>query len=363
MILDSGQEIIFARTSFKWSNLASRNAGVTVVVVGFSRLKKSGFKQLYSEVNGIVSESAVENINPYLINAPNIFVSARDSQMSKLPVMLSGDKMTDGGHLVLSYMERNQIISEFPFSEHFIGRLYGGQEIIKGVLRFAFLISDQQLEQAKQIPMVSSRLISVSKMRSDSSKATTQLLSSTPHKFDESRYKPVRKVVVAQLSSETRSYYPCKIVDICDVAMAPSLVIYNDDPWLIGLLCSRLHTAWIATVCGKLETRYRYSNTLGWNTFPVPLLTEKNKADLTHCAEEVLLARESHFPKTIADLYDPDDMPDNLREAHELNDEVLERIYIGRRFKNDTERLEKLFELYTKMTEAEKKPAKSRKKA
>jgi hypothetical protein len=106
---------------------------------------------------------------------------------------------------------------------------------------------------------------------------------------------------------------------------------------------------WIATVCGKIKTDFRYSSTLGWNTFPVPTLTEKNKADLTRCAENILLAREAHFPATIADLYDPERMPPDLREAHERNDEVVERIYIGRRFRNDTERLEKLFELYTKM--------------
>jgi hypothetical protein len=111
-----------------------------------------------------------------------------------------------------------------------------------------------------------------------------------------------------------------------------------------------LHLVWIATVCGKLETRYRYSNTLGWNTFPVPALTAKNKTDLTRCAEDILLAREVHFPATIADLYEPQKMPADLREAHERNDEVLERIYIGRRFRNDTERLEKLFERYAKMT-------------
>jgi hypothetical protein len=118
----------------------------------------------------------------------------------------------------------------------------------------------------------------------------------------------------------------------------------------MALIASRIHLVWIATVCGKLETRYRYSNTLGWNTFPVPPLTEKNKTDLTCCAEDILLTREVHFPATIADLYDPNNMPGDLSEAHERNDEVLERIYIGRRFKNDTERLEKLFELYTKMT-------------
>ena len=121
----------------------------------------------------------------------------------------------------------------------------------------------------------------------------------------------------------------------------------------MALIASRLHLVWIATVCGKLKTDYRYSNTLGWNTFPVPTLTDRNKADLTRCAEEILLAREQYFPATIADMYDRDRMDTEfplVREAHDRNDEILERIYIGRRFKNDTERLEKLFELYTKMT-------------
>ncbi len=129
----------------------------------------------------------------------------------------------------------------------------------------------------------------------------------------------------------------------------------------VAIYSSRLHLVWIATVCGKIKEDYRYSNSLGWNTFPVPSLTDKNKADLTRCAEDILLAREHHFPATMADLYDPEDMPVDLREAHERNDEVLERIYIGRRFKNDTERLEKLFDLYTTMT-ASATPAKGKKR-
>jgi hypothetical protein len=133
---------------------------------------------------------------------------------------------------------------------------------------------------------------------------------------------------------------------ITDLAFA----LYDAPLWNMALIASRLHLVWIGTVCGKFKTDFRYSNTLGWNTFPIPMLTEQNKADLTVCAENILLAREAHFPATIADLYDPDNMPPNLRHAHERNDEVLERIYIGRRFKNDTERLEKLFELHTKIT-------------
>jgi hypothetical protein len=131
-----------------------------------------------------------------------------------------------------------------------------------------------------------------------------------------------------------------------------AFALYDAPLWNMALVGSRMHLVWIAAVCGKLETRYRYSNTLGWNTFPVPTLTEQNKADLTRCAEDILLAREAHYPATIADLYAPETMPANLREAHERNDEVLERIYIGRRFRNDTERLEKLFAMYTQMTAA-----------
>jgi hypothetical protein len=136
-----------------------------------------------------------------------------------------------------------------------------------------------------------------------------------------------------------------------------AFAIYDGPLWCVSIISSRLHLTWIGSVCGRMKTDYRYSSTLGWNTFPLPVLTEKNKADLTRCAEDILLAREAHYPATIADLYDPDHMPADLHAAHERNDEVLERIYIGRRFRNDTERLEKLFELYSKMVAS---PARAR---
>lgn len=168
-------------------------------------------------------------------------------------------------------------------------------------------------------------------------------------------------IIVPSVSSESREYLPCGYEPAGTVISNLAFALYDAPLWNMALIASRLHLVWIATVCGKLETRYRYSNTLGWNTFPVPTLTEKNTADLTRCAEDILLAREHHFPATIADLYDPDTMPADLRAAHERNDEVLERIYIGRRFKNDTERLEKLFDLYTRMTAAAA-PAKAKKR-
>ena len=151
-------------------------------------------------------------------------------------------------------------------------------------------------------------------------------------------------------TSEARDYLPVGLLDKDAIVSNAAYALYDADHWCLSIIASRLHLVWIATVSGKIKTDFRYSNTLGWHTFPIPTLTEKNKVDLERSAQEILLAREAHFPATIADLYDPEDMPANLRAAHERNDEVLERIYIGRRFKNDSERLEKLFELYTKMT-------------
>ena len=159
-------------------------------------------------------------------------------------------------------------------------------------------------------------------------------------------------IVVPSVSSESREYLPCGYEPAGTIVSNLAFALYDAPLWNLALIASKLHLVWIATVCGKLKTDFRYSNTLGWNTFPLPTLTDKNKADLTRCAEDILLAREAHFPATVAELYDPRKMPADLHEAHERNDEVLERIYLGRRFRNDTERLEKLFELYTTMTAA-----------
>lgn len=172
-----------------------------------------------------------------------------------------------------------------------------------------------------------------------------------PYRFGEVRQSGAESVIVIPaVSSENRSYLPGDIVPPGTIISNRNFGIFNGEIFAFSVIVSRLHWVWIDTVCGKLRTDFNYSNTIGWNTFPLPKLSDKNKGDLTRCANEILLARESHFPATIADLYDPETMPANLREAHERNDEVLERIYIGRRFRNDTERLEKLFELYTKMT-------------
>lgn len=188
-------------------------------------------------------------------------------------------------------------------------------------------------------------------MRLDSSKEATIESAKNPHRFQEIKQTGDEIVsLIPTITAEKRMYIPAGLEPAGTIITNLAFAQLNAPLRDIAIITSRLHFVWIEAVCGQLETRIRYSNTLGWNTFPLPKLTEQNKADLTRCAENILLAREAHFPATIADLYDPEAMPEDLRRAHEENDEVLERIYIGRRFRNDTERLEKLFELYTKMT-------------
>ncbi len=187
-------------------------------------------------------------------------------------------------------------------------------------------------------------------MRAESKAAETRPAANFPHRFRQIQSVAKRSsLVVARVSSENREYLPIGLEGAETIIGDRNFALYDAPLWNMALIASRLHWVWIGTVCVRMRTDFSYSNTLGWNTFPIPTLTEKNKADLTRCAEDILLVREAHFPATIAELYDPEAMPDDLRAAHERNDEVLERIYIGRRFKNDTERLEKLFELYTKM--------------
>lgn len=191
-------------------------------------------------------------------------------------------------------------------------------------------------------------------------------MASSAHQMREMNIGDHHAIVVAAISSENRPFMPCGLINNRTTVNNKNYVLYDAPLWNLGLIASRLHWVWIGTVCVRLEMRFSYSNTLGWNTFPVPTLTEQNKADLTRCAEDILLAREHYFPATIADMYDPDRMDTEfprVRSAHEANDEVLERIYIGRRFKNDTERLEHLFARYTEMTQADAAKPKTRKKA
>ncbi|HHM6001762.1 TPA: class I SAM-dependent DNA methyltransferase [Pseudomonas aeruginosa] len=354
LVFNQSNTIIFAHTSFLWSNLASNKAAVTCVILGLSAKSKSE-KQLFD--NGIVRR--VPNISPYLVATDSVIVEKRSTALSEIGSMQSGNKPTDGGNLILSTEEKELLLERHPSVARFVKRYVGSREIINGGDRWCIWVEDSELAEAIQIGSLSARFGKVKEFRESSNGKQANDNARSPHRFVFAPHCNRMAIAVPNASSERREYLPCELTNHSTVVSNLASVIYDASLWSLAFIASRLHLTWIATVCGKLKTDFRYSNTLGWNTFPVPLLTEKNKADLTRCAEDILLAREAHFPATIADLYDPEKMPDNLRAAHERNDEVVERIYIGRRFKNDTERLEKLFELYTEMT-ADQKPRKAK---
>ena len=295
-------------------------------------------------------ETLVSSIGPYLIPNHEIVVSGRTSPLSDLPRMDLGNAPYDGGNLILGRQEVDELDLPGDSRLRLVRQLVGSAEIISGTPRYCLWISDDDLHEAEANQNIRTRIEKVRAMRQGSNDAGTRKMAKRPHQFREMNSATAHTIAIPLVSSEARAYLTPDILARPLSMTNKSYALYDEPVWCFALLSSKLHRCWIDAVCGKLETRLSYSNKMGWHTFPVPKLTERNKGDLTRCAENILLMREAHFPATIADLYDPEAMPADLRRAHEENDEVLERIYIGRRFRNDTERLEKLFDLYTKMT-------------
>jgi hypothetical protein len=299
------------------------------------------------------NKRTVENINPYLTEHQIDVVPASRRPLFTGVAMDYGVYYSKSAGLIMDLDEKSELLkSGFPVE--LTKRFLGSTEFINGKERYCLWLDSTSADLAQGFPLAHSRIESVRRDRMETGDAAVNKLASRPFQFRERKGDGENKIFIPIVSSENREYFPVGLANESVIPTNKAFFMDDGPPWCVAIISSKLHLAWIATICGRLRSDFSYSNTLGWNTFPVPKLTEQNKSDLTRCAEDILLAREAHFPATIADLYDPAKMPANLREAHERNDETLERIYLGRRFKNDTERLEKLFELYTKMTAAPK---------
>ncbi len=351
LILNEKIAINFAHSSFKWSNLASDKAGVTVVIIGLQRLPIEAAKIFYSSEEGEKRELMCSKISPYLIPNSDTIVHSVSKASGQQGAMSRGNLPNDGGHLLMERDEANLILESTQYGDAPIRRFIGAWEFLRGLHKFCIWIDDDQLQNFQSNTYISERLSNVKSVRYRGG-SQARSFKDVPHKFVYISHEEGTAFVIPAITSETREYLPFGLVSDNTIVGAKCYVIYNSPNWNLSLLASRLHWVWIATVCVRMRTDFSYSNTLGWNTFPVPTLTTQNKADLTTCAEEILLARERYFPATIADMYDPRRMDrefPEVRRAHERNDEVLERIYIGRRFRNDTERLEVLFRMYEEM--------------
>ena len=343
-IFELNVHISYAYTSFKWSNNAKRNAGVTCVIIGLT--SKSQKCKLYKND----SIQFCSFINPYLIATDLKYVQKTTIPISGFPTMQKGSQPSDDGNLILDKNEYESLLNSYPESDIFLRRYIGASEYIKNDYRYCLWIEDDAIDLARRIPEINARIEKVRSFRKKSTKASTVEWANKPHSFTERRYCDSDCIIVPSTSSENREYIPIGFLYNREVVSNSAFTIYDASTWLFGLLTSRMHMTWVKTVGGRLETRYRYSAQLCYNTYPFPKISEAKKAEIEEAAEEVLITRENYPGSTLADLYDPDKMPQDLREAHSRLDDIVESCYPGYPFANDDARLECLFKLYEKMS-------------
>ncbi len=364
LILNKKQEISFAHQSFKWTNNAKRNAGVAVVIIGIRNIDETE-KYLYNQN----IKQVVKNISPYLTNTSNIFVLPRNKSLSKFPIMIKGSSPSDDGNLLFEIQEKESLASQSPLTKKFFKKYIGAKEFMSNTYRYCIHITiETEYKTASKIKSLAERFERVKMFRLNSKKEATKKKATTPYFFDEDKYQKAEFILVPQTGSERREYLPVGYFDDSFVPSNATRVIYNVQPWLFGVLSSKMHIVWVKAVAGRLKTDMQYSNTLCYNTFPFPDITVKQKETLNLYVFAILDERAKHPEKTMAQLYDPDKMPKGLREAHQNLDKAVEDIYrLGNPFKSDTERLEFLFKMYEEMIQidtlfSKKKPAKKTKK-
>ena len=346
-ILTEHVEIGYAYTSFKWTNNAKGNAGVTVIVLS---LRPEGIKSPKYIFSGGVRTEA-KNINWYLLDSPNIVLdSPRHPISNEFPPMVYGNKPSDGGNLFLDILEYQDLVTAHPDAKKYTHPILGSAEFINGKDRWCLWITDEQVKDASEIPPIAERLERVRAMRLCSKAAITREFASQPHRFLQLSYKKTDSLIVPRVSSERREYIPIGYLGPDTVISDSAFAVYDAEPWLFALLTSRMHMVWTRTVGGRMKTDYRYSNTVVYNNFPVPELSARAKSELTDAALRVMDVREYHSEMTLAQLYDPDTMPQDLRLAHEQLDLLVDSLYRDTPFASDDERLKRLFNLYLKQT-------------
>lgn len=342
-IFAEGVEVSFAHQSFKWATSTRGRAGVTCAVVGLSA-RPSRPRLLFAR-DGM---RHVANIGPYLLPTEhNTIVHQRRTPLSALPPMVRGNQPTDGGHLLLSAGEREAMIDEDPRAEAFIRRYVGATELLRGTVRYCLWIADDAAAQAWDIVPIAHRLERIRAMRRLGS-VPARAMADRPHRFVQRPHVESPSIIVPIHSSERRRVIPMDFLDAGTIISNAANAIYDAEPWLFALLQSRLHTAWVETVGGKIKNDYRYSAVLCFNTFPVPEAVPHSQ--LTEHARAVLAARAAHADRPLGDLYLPGRMPADLRAAHEALDATVDELYGLVTPATDEARLERLFSLYESMS-------------
>ncbi len=348
-LLRNDIEIFFAHTSFKWGNNAKHNAGVSVVIIG---IRNKETKPKYIIQKGL--KKSVENINAYLNSGRNIYIKPRQALLSNLPKIGYGSSALDDGNLMFSEEEKNIILKEFPSLKIYFLKAIGSQELIKGLTRWCIWANTHEdAEILSQCIEIKKRFENVKKFRLLSKREGTIKASQTSYRFAECRFVSGNSIIIPKVSSELRDYIPIGFANNV-VILDKAFPIYNSSTFLFSILSSKMHLSWLNTVGGKLETRLSYSSSIVYNNFPFPPITQAQKDELEQHTHNILKARANHTQKTLAEMYDPNKMPDDLRQVHQANDKAIEKCYRDKPFTSDEERLAYLFNLYETMIEAEK---------
>lgn len=350
LVLKHDVHIRFAHQSFKWTNNAKHNAGVICVIIGLSSNVKDECR-IYKNNNYQI----VKSINPYLTEGSNMYIARRSKPFnSSMPKIVYGNLLNDAGYLVLSEDEKNILVSYDKRSIKFIKNYVGSREFIRGEKRFCLYIPDEDIDIANSILPIKQRLDCVRKHREKSTEKSTREMARHPHRYYFMSHKNTNSFIIPRTSSERRDYIPIGFLTSQDIISDAAQAVYDAETWVFGIISSRMHMTWVRAVAGRLKSDYRYSSALCYNTFPILDLTMKQKETITFHVYDVLEEREKYSEKTIAELYDPDKMPEGLKKAHHNLDLAVEICYRSKAFDSDEERLAYLFKLYNEMTSKEK---------
>ncbi|MFK5970791.1 MAG: class I SAM-dependent DNA methyltransferase [Candidatus Marithrix sp.] len=346
LLKNYGIKIHFAHSTFKWNNEAKSNAAVHVVIIGFANFD-IGNKLLfeYDDINGESHEKKVKNINPYLVDAEDIIIFGRTKPMLNILPMMKGNAAIDNGNLILTPDEKDKLISNFPEIKHLVKPYIGSKELINGLDRFCLWLKNATPKEIKSNPEILRRVNNIKEWRSKSKKEATRKWANFPTLFMEDRQPDNDYLMIPVVSSENRNFIPTAFLNKNVIANYSAFIIPNATLFEFGIINSTMHMAWTKYTCGRLESRYRYSNKIVYNNFPWPKdLTKKNKVE--KAAQKILDVRAEFPDSSLADLYDPLTMPPKLVKAHQSLDKAVDLCYRSKSFSNEMARIEYLFELY-----------------
>ena len=343
-------EIDFAYQSFKWQNNAKANAAVIVAIIGLRNISN---KPKYLYIDNLKQQ--VKNINAYLVSGETIFIEKKSKPISKTQPIANGNRALDDGYFLMNDNEKEEILSQYPEAKKIIKSVVGAVEFLRGINKWCLWIHDEDLELANSIPPIKQRIEKVREYRLKRDVESENNPANYPHQFLKMKMAKENVLFLPTVSSERREYIPCGFLDKDTVIIDPNFAIYDSETFIFGIISSKMHMAWMKTISGKLKNDFRYSSQLVYNTFPFPNISQKQKDEITELVFGVLDEREKHSQKTLAQLYDPNKMPEGLKKAHHALDKAIEQCYRPKPFETDEERLEYLFKMYEEMTSKEKK--------